>query len=208
MKSKLIVLVTSLMLFAAMPSQASSLVNLGDNTYDPNTGLMWLDVTLTTNHSYNDVVANLLGVGQIYEGYRYATGAEIITLFKSAGINPYYYDVPNGNAPAVQALIDLLGVTYSDNNSQLKETYGLTADFTSPDSSVVYTALLYLSSNLQITAYPYSYIGVNYAASDFGSFLVATPLPSTWLMLFSGFAGLGFLSYRGTKKRTAALEAA
>jgi hypothetical protein len=31
----------------------------------------------------------------------------------------------------------------------------------------------------------------------------ATPLPSTWLMLLSGFVGLGFFAYRGTKKRAA-----
>ena len=30
----------------------------------------------------------------------------------------------------------------------------------------------------------------------------ATPLPSTWLMLLSGFVGLGFFAYRGTTKRT------
>ena len=30
-----------------------------------------------------------------------------------------------------------------------------------------------------------------------------TPLPSTWLMLISGFLGLGYFAYRGTKKRTA-----
>jgi hypothetical protein len=30
--------------------------------------------------------------------------------------------------------------------------------------------------------------------------VAATPLPSTWLMLLGGFAGLGFFSYRGTKK--------
>ena len=35
-----------------------------------------------------------------------------------------------------------------------------------------------------------------------GTFTV-TPLPSTWLMLLSGFVGLGFFAYRGTKKRTA-----
>ena len=35
----------------------------------------------------------------------------------------------------------------------------------------------------------------------------ATPLPSTWLMLLSGFVGLGFFAYRGTKKSTAALAA-
>jgi hypothetical protein len=41
-----------------------------------------------------------------------------------------------------------------------------------------------------------------------GSPLSETPLPSTWLMLLSGFVGLGFMAYRGTKKRTAALAAA
>ena len=36
-----------------------------------------------------------------------------------------------------------------------------------------------------------------------------TPLPSTWLMLLSGFFGLGFFAYRGTKKqRNAAMAPA
>jgi cbb3-type cytochrome oxidase subunit 3 len=34
-----------------------------------------------------------------------------------------------------------------------------------------------------------------------------TPLPSTWLMLLSGFVGLGFFAYRGTKKNAAAIAA-
>jgi Protein of unknown function (DUF642) len=38
--------------------------------------------------------------------------------------------------------------------------------------------------------------------------VTATPLPSTWLLLFSGFVGLGFFAHRATKKRTAALVAA
>ena len=36
----------------------------------------------------------------------------------------------------------------------------------------------------------------------------ATPLPSTWLMLLSGFLGLGFFAYRGSKKNDAGLAAA
>jgi hypothetical protein len=36
----------------------------------------------------------------------------------------------------------------------------------------------------------------------------ATPLPSTWLMLLTGFVGLGFFAYRGTKKGSAAIAAA
>jgi len=35
-----------------------------------------------------------------------------------------------------------------------------------------------------------------------------TPLPSTWLMLLSGFVGLGFFAYRGAKKNVAALATA
>lgn len=38
--------------------------------------------------------------------------------------------------------------------------------------------------------------------------ITATPLPSTWLSLLSGFVGIGFFAYRGTKKRNAALAAA
>ena len=38
--------------------------------------------------------------------------------------------------------------------------------------------------------------------------VTATPLPSTWLMLLSGFVGLGFFAHRATKKRTVALAAA
>jgi hypothetical protein len=36
----------------------------------------------------------------------------------------------------------------------------------------------------------------------------ATPLPSTWMMLIAGFAGLGFFAYRGKKNRSAVLAAA
>jgi hypothetical protein len=36
---------------------------------------------------------------------------------------------------------------------------------------------------------------------------VATPLPSTWVMLISGFVGIGFFAYRGTKRHRVALAA-
>ena len=38
--------------------------------------------------------------------------------------------------------------------------------------------------------------------------LHSTPLPSTWLMLLSGFVGLGFFAYRGTKKNVVVIGAA
>ena len=36
----------------------------------------------------------------------------------------------------------------------------------------------------------------------------ATPLPATWTMLIAGFVGLGFFSYRGSKKAAAAIAVA
>ena len=85
--SKLLPLVASLMLFGALPSQAVPLEDQGIHTYDPNTGLQWRDVNDTQGLSYADVSAEL-GVGGAYEGYRYATGAEIGQLFINAGITP------------------------------------------------------------------------------------------------------------------------
>ncbi len=38
--------------------------------------------------------------------------------------------------------------------------------------------------------------------------LTATPLPSTWMMLIAGFAGLGFFGYRGSKKSGIAVATA
>ena len=66
--------------------RASTLVDQGQNTYDPNTNLLWLDLTITANHSYNDVVANFIGTGNPYAGYRFATSSDVATLFADAGV--------------------------------------------------------------------------------------------------------------------------
>jgi hypothetical protein len=42
---------------------------------------------------------------------------------------------------------------------------------------------------------------------SFGS-VGATPLPSTWTMLIVGFAGVGFMAYRGTKRDAVAVAVA
>jgi hypothetical protein len=54
--------------------------------------------------------------------------------------------------------------------------------------------------------------GSNNFHSDVGNstftFVTATPLPPTWLMMLSGLVGLGFFVYRGTKEGPAAIIAA
>jgi hypothetical protein len=52
------------------------------------------------------------------------------------------------------------------------------------------------------------YYNGQYISANWSLTAVATPLPSTWVMLLSGFVGLGYFAYRGTKKNSAALAAA
>jgi hypothetical protein len=59
------------------------------------------------------------------------------------------------------------------------------------------------------TTYGYNSGGIMISdVSISSSASLATPLPSTWTMLFAGFVGLGFFAYRGSNKKAAALAAA
>ena len=49
--------------------------------------------------------------------------------------------------------------------------------------------------------------GDSIIVSDFLGNSAAAPLPTTWIMLLSGFIGLGFFAYRGTKNNLATLAA-
>jgi hypothetical protein len=69
-----------------------------------------------------------------------------------------------------------------------------------------------VAGTLSFTSLPDPNIGSPYNV-DVGNILdnvqvSNNPLPSTWLMLLGGLAGLGFFAYRGTKKNSAALAAA
>jgi hypothetical protein len=218
MKSKLIGLVTSLMLFGAMPSQAVPLVDLGNITYDPNTGLRWLDVNLSANRSYT-YVSSQFGVGGEFAGYRYASGNEVNTLFLDAGIKtvPCNHCSGDDQFALYDSLISMLGVTY--NAVDIRDTAGLISDTPNPGSSNRGIGLVQWDTRsgpiFFYASAPYFYVGggggVGYIPAvpeesydpSFGSFLVATPLPSTWLMLLSGFVGLGYFAYRGSKKAVA-----
>ena len=77
-------------------------------TVDTTAGLEWLDLTLSTGLSFDEVAAEL-GPGGLFEGFRHATAAEIATFWGNAGIT-----VPNQFAledPNVNPLIGTWGVT-------------------------------------------------------------------------------------------------
>jgi hypothetical protein len=48
----------------------------------------------------------------------------------------------------------------------------------------------------------------NFTGGEIRGFLHAVPEPSTWAMMIMGFAGVGFMAYRRSRKNTMALTAA
>ena len=93
-------------------ASSTTLVDQGNNTtLDNNTGLLWLDVNLTLNIAKSNVIANYLNAGQLYEGWRYATGAEVGQMFNNAGMTNGYIGPFNGQQQAWWDLIQLLGPT-------------------------------------------------------------------------------------------------
>ena len=85
-------------------------------TRDTDTGLDWLDLTESTNLSFDQVEADVGGF--ISDGWRHATGAEVCTLFASVGAEPS--PCPGGfvgGLPccALFGLVDLIGFIWITN---------------------------------------------------------------------------------------------
>jgi hypothetical protein len=103
------------LLLAAGPSRAALIeadwLAAGDGllTVDPDTGLQWLDWTASTNLSVDQVMAQL-GSGGTFDGFRYATEAEVTQLYVDAGI-PDAPGITAANLIPVQELLALVGVT-------------------------------------------------------------------------------------------------
>lgn len=81
-------------------------------TNDTGSGLAWLDWTVAAGMSVNQVEVELQS-GGMFDTFRYATNAEVITFWQNAGI-PNVPGITLANLAPVQALVALLGVTFSN----------------------------------------------------------------------------------------------
>ena len=122
-----LIAVTAAMSHAEVIYNADS--EFGDRTVtvDVTNGLEYLDLTMTTDISYDDMVSMHLASGGLYDGWRHATRAEYFALVASAGI------VFNGSDPSpsgnVSSLIHSLGVTFdSFGDGELAQGITGTAD--------------------------------------------------------------------------------
>ncbi len=101
-------------------------------TRDTTNNLDWLDMTLTTNRSFNQVTSTLLQSGGLLDGWRHATAAEVVNFGISAGVPSSYFDpISSAAAPIpananLDALLAALGKTLNAPNIQ--EIYFITAE--------------------------------------------------------------------------------
>jgi len=174
----------------------------GDNliTRDTGSGLDWLDLTETNNMSY-DTVQGQLGVGGAFEGFRYATNAEVISMWANFGIDLSF---PAGE-PAVSGIdtrIETVASILGNNVGAVGQlgylgTFGITSDsYTYVGASPNYIDRLgaYIASNKSyFWLETYSAIERDRNSLDTASYLVQTsvvPIPATVWLFGSGLIGL------------------
>lgn len=166
-------------------------------TRDTSTGLDWLNLSLTTNLSYDDVMAGV-GNSWLAQGWRYATTGEVCGLATEQLGAPTpcpqtSIDAENAPTPAVEDLISRLGTTEPPGPNGTLTAIGLFNDGQGTISSgTAGIGTLYNTGTLY-TAYVWvrdPWIIKNSADPAVGSFLVR-PVPEP-----SGCAvfGIGLLS--------------
>ena len=109
--------------FSAAPAHAT-LLSVADSTgafagadvvtFDDVNNLEWLDVTQSTNLSFNTVAGGIAPAGA-FEGWRHATASELTALFTTGGFPPPFADnslVLQPTAATMEALIRQLGITF------------------------------------------------------------------------------------------------
>jgi hypothetical protein len=161
-------------------------------TRDTITGLDWLDLTQTIGYSYDDMLVEL-GVGGMFEGFRYATTVDVDGLQQAAGLSAgLFYTASSIIRSRVESLMDMVGVTELEASTGYKHAYGITSDPFDPTTTIDDRIIRSFSLTGGASA-AQGIIGDNVSSSTIGNWLIRTtptavPLPGAIYLFMSGIA--------------------
>lgn len=172
----------------------ASLIDNATFTTDTRTGLDWLDLTQTQGIDYNGVSAGF-GLGGRFEGWGYATTAQVSELLNSAGGNGTYNGWSAANNGVALPLMGLWGTL--DTANGIQQSYFIMADGTSPGQH--WTGLLRdvpfdpLNATQDYIAINDSQVSEGFRSTIYGSALIRVstiPIPASVWLFGSGLIGL------------------
>jgi hypothetical protein len=184
------------------------LQHVGNTTYDPSTGLEWLDLSLTAGQSYASILNGWNGYTTTM-GFRFATRSEVVQLFEDAGA-AYIGFPPSPSTADLQSAslaLSLLGATLPQSDeSRSWMFYNPSTEPTLPTSAYVPSAVFGVGT--VYAGYPqegfFMVPGIfplqDYSSPEMASALVkVVPEPSAAMYIMMGI-GLSLLVTGGAKR--------
>lgn len=161
---------------------------------DTTTGLQWLDLSVTADQSYNQILAQLQQ-GGAYDGFRYATREEVLHLWSEANISDTNFTwVINGEWQNVKDLADRLGTsTLFDPHGLGTHALGLVEGGSGLTANQrLAMELSYHSNGMEVrTSSDHYALDVDFSSLHYSSYLVQpVPIPPTLWIFSSGLLGL------------------
>jgi hypothetical protein len=161
-------------------------------TLDTNTGLEWLDLTLTNGISYNDVAAGYGGYTTTY-GFKIAAQANTVALFADAGLSPVSGTSSDPSKVAAgTSLIALVGCTTNCSASPTSRGFADLNNF-AINSATVAAVVIQPGTSVTWDADGIGTLGKTQAIAVDGTWLyraAVVPLPAASWLFGGGLLGL------------------